>query len=280
MTTGELDGYSLILREAIGEWFEPSGPLGGWAEPLKGAATEAWQRVALPTLHYFRSIKIQDDTKMALGIGFAVGVAVVIGLMIFPGEPFDYSSNEFLKDQSKEEKGENKNDKAGLEADSGTGARSGPKKKKKKVANSEEPKDEGAKEDGSETKDPSPIRASGTEDQATASQPGVSADPFKDPKLQADARRAARFLGLSDDQLDKAVEAAKYEYETGVPPPSQGMSAIDVAHLVNHLIIFGLFCATIWAVNKDYGGAATRFFITHFPREATALGIPYPFDEE
>ena len=51
---------------------------------------------------------------------------------------------------------------------------------------------------------------------------------------------------------------------------------MDVAHLFNHLIIFGLFCAMIWAINKDYGGAATKFLITHFPREASALKIPYP----
>jgi len=40
-----------------------------------------------------------------------------------------------------------------------------------------------------------------------------------------------------------------------------------------------LLVLTIWAINRDYGNAATKFFIANFPREAITLGIISPLED-
>lgn len=107
-------------------------------------------------------------------------------------------------------------------------------------------------------------------------------DPFTDPAIIAKSRKAAKLFGLDENQFQKALSNAKEEWETGVPPADADgySSAVVWATAINYGLLFAVFCGLIWAVNRDYGNMATRFFVQLFPREAVALGLATVSPEE
>jgi|AntAceMinimDraft_1070359.scaffolds.fasta_scaffold347979_1 hypothetical protein len=94
--------------------------------------------------------------------------------------------------------------------------------------------------------------------------------------MEAKARKAAKMLGLSEAQYQDAKTNAKKEFETGKAPDSYDDSAENLGACINFVIMNTLLVLTIWAINRDYGNAATKFFIANFPREAATLGIISP----
>jgi len=100
-------------------------------------------------------------------------------------------------------------------------------------------------------------------------------DPFLDPAIIAKSRKAAKLFGLDEMQFQKALGNAKEEWKTGIPPAdTDGQNnAAAWAAIINHGMLLSMFCGLVWALNRDYGNLATKFFIQLFPREAVALGL-------
>jgi len=86
-------------------------------------------------------------------------------------------------------------------------------------------------------------------------------------------------LGLSEAQYQEAKTNAKTEYETGKSPDDSDHLAENLSACANFAIMGTLLVLTIWAINRDYGNAATKFFIANFPREAITLGIISPLED-
>ena len=103
-------------------------------------------------------------------------------------------------------------------------------------------------------------------------------DPFADPEVVNKARKAAKYFGLTEEQLQKAVENAKEEYRTGVAPKETGSSAAEWAALLNYGILGALVAGLIWSINRDYSNAFTKWFVSTFPDEAQTLGISFPMN--
>lgn len=125
------------------------------------------------------------------------------------------------------------------------------------------------------TKDP-PLPESGLADDGKLLS-DVEGDPFADSAIIAKSRKAARLFGLDEKQFQKALDNAKEEWETGVPPiDADGYANAAVwATAINHGLLLTMFFGLMWAVNRDYGNLATKFLVQVFPREAVALGLAY-----
>ncbi len=95
-------------------------------------------------------------------------------------------------------------------------------------------------------------------------------------QILAQARSAAKVVGLSEEQYQKALNDAKIEFETGMAPQSSYDDSAACAALLNYIVVALIFAAAVWVINKDYGNAATKFFVAYFPRESRTLGIQYP----
>lgn len=55
------------------------------------------ERGAASLLAYLSSVEVRGDTKLSLGIGVMVGVAIVAAIAAYPGKPIDYTgAGEFL----------------------------------------------------------------------------------------------------------------------------------------------------------------------------------------
>lgn len=149
---------------------------------------------------YIMSVDLSDDAKLSLQIGCALGVCVVTFLVMYPGEPFDYSKVDGGKEPKKQKKGRGKK-----------GGKKGKKAGKKDGADQEV---EGEGEEGEGDKAPSSVK------EKLAADPALSLS-WPTSKIASKMSKMQKILGLTDEQLREAIEAAKRE-DAGYDPNEVG----------------------------------------------------------
>lgn len=281
-------------------------------------ASLVWQKYGLRLTLYLRSIKVPNDTKMAFLVGLVIGVVAIILVNLYPGKPYSYATGSYLtsegepikrkkkkkkKNKSKgEDEGNREGDEPGgrpaLEADESDEDEEGeegetPKEKEQTSAldfSAKKSKKTEKKKGGSDTSQKSPTSKNAQsvrigldgmvkkDGGAEEEEDEEEKDPFADPEVVEKARKAAKYFGLTEEQLQKAVKNAKEEYRTGVAPKETGSSAAEWAALLNYGILGALVAGLIWAINRDYSNAFTKWFVTTFPDEAQTLGISFPMN--
>lgn len=237
----------------------------------------AWLNFLLVYAHvraFFKTVSVPSDTKVAAGVGLALGLGVIVGLTLFPGEPFDYSTGTVPADPRKikaavAEQKRIENAEAAAAGDAGqandAGANgAGLRRRKRKGKKGKA--DEGKGDEGGANTDLvcAPCEPS-TDAPATA-------DLFTDDVI-ASSRKVAKMFNLSEEQFEQAVRDAKTEMKTGVKPTMYENDYGDLAGAVNTFILAVLVGALIWAINRDYGNAFTIWFVRKFPRESAVLNI-------
>jgi hypothetical protein len=199
------------------------------------------------------SIHIGQDTLLALYCGVALGVGVVILLVYSPGDPIDY----------------------------GTMADGSPVPEQLQMAESSE---DAAATDAKQAVDGSPeqtLRRRKRDEQPSAaeasSEPGLDAAKIAAKFTNS---RAAKLLGLTEEQVKEAVLEANKELREGKdyrPSNKQqqqrkdGRSSLSVG--LDLIVYTCLLSALVYYLNRDYSGAASQFLQSVFPREMQALGL-------
>eukprot|EP00953_Heterococcus_sp_UTEX-ZZ885_P002617 1930-Heterococcus_DN1.PRE.3 len=214
------------------------------------------QRMAASIFSQLRSwsssIHIAQDTLMALYCGVALGVVAVILLVYNPGDPIDY----------------------------GTMADGSPVPEQLQMAESSEDTD-------AKQADSSPDSTLRRRKPATAEQLSPAAEISTEPDLDAakiaakfSNSRAAKLLGLTEEQVKEAVLEANKELREGKdyrPPNKQqqqrkaGRSSLSLG--LDVVVYTCLLSALVYHLNRDYSGAASQFLQSMFPKEMQALGL-------
>jgi hypothetical protein len=192
---------------------------------------------------------------MALYCGVALGVVAVILLVYNPGDPIDY----------------------------GTMADGSPVPEQLQMAESSE---DTAAVDAKQA-DSSPDSTLRRRTPAAAEQLSPAAEASTEPGLDAakiaakfSNSRAAKLLGLTEEQVKEAVLEANKELREGKdyrPPNKQqqqrktGRSSLSVG--LDIIVYTCLLSALVYYLNRDYSGAASQFLQSIFPKEMQALGL-------
>jgi len=221
-----MDEYHRLLKEALEPHVKTL-----LAGVHRAAAMQYYVDYVVPVTHYLRAIEFREDNKQAMYIGAGLGVVVLVFLVMFPGEEYDYSKE---KGTSKRPEGNgncSKSSGADLATTSGSGKKKKGRKKDKAGCSVEAPgavalagAAEPAGGAAASLRTPSSYRAAGAEEETRTSRTKEE-DPFASPELQEQARKAARVMGLSEEQVAKAIANAKVEFETGQAPPSEYSNA-------------------------------------------------------
>eukprot|EP00752_Nemacystus_decipiens_P002434 g2291.t1 len=249
---------------------------------------------AASLLAYLSSVQVRGDTKLSFGIGVLAGLAIVAAIAAFPGKPIDYSGvgidlpqglrgHEKLDDP--DATGNSK--KHDREEAAGTGDRREAADGLQQI--------EGVVQNLSELRRRSRKAA---RDATSLSPPPSAAEESlvrKSPEAEGDwdasrldedklarkigSSKAARMLGLTEDQVRQAVVEAKQELqeshsgsrgsiERGNCDDSLGLSGF----LSLAMLLAGL--GALWAYLSAYPhGTLSRFLIGAFPREMETLGL-------
>eukprot|EP00518_Triparma_eleuthera_P010705 CAMPEP_0182488272 /NCGR_PEP_ID=MMETSP1319-20130603/48327_1 /TAXON_ID=172717 /ORGANISM="Bolidomonas pacifica, Strain RCC208" /LENGTH=282 /DNA_ID=CAMNT_0024690399 /DNA_START=206 /DNA_END=1054 /DNA_ORIENTATION=+ len=217
---------------------------------------------------YIMSVDLSDDAKLSLQIGCALGVCVVTFLVMYPGEPFDYSKVDGGKEPKKQKKGQKKKD----GSEKIVRQRTFRKKAGKKDGADQEVEEEG--EEGEGDKAPSSVK------EKLAADPALSLS-WPTSKIASKMSKMQKILGLTDEQLREAIEAAKRE-DAGYDPNEVGggdEGTMSLSQKVDVVVYACLFLALIYFGRRDFGPQGARVFRSYFPREAEALGIRADIDE-
>jgi hypothetical protein len=198
------------------------------------------------------SIHISEDTLFALYGGVALGVVAVILLIYNPGDPIDY----------------------------GTMADGSPVPEQLQMAESSEDTAVIEAKQAAESNPDSMLRR---RKPATAEQQPSTGAPEPDAaKIAAkfSNSRAAKLLGLTEEQVKEAVIEANKELREGKdyrPPNKQqqqrknGRSSLSLG--LDIVVYTCLLSALVYYLNRDYSGAASQFLQSMFPKEMQALGL-------
>ncbi|GMI06952.1 hypothetical protein TrLO_g13186 [Triparma laevis f. longispina] len=221
---------------------------------------------------YVKSIDVDEDAKLSLQIGIALGIALLTFLIMFPGEPFDYTKLDGGKGTAEKEAKKEKGEKSS-------------KKKKKKGKKEPEPS-------SSPSSKPSP-ELSATEIKDRDNTTKVTHEIDQDEQMSLDwdtqkiaskMKKAQKMFGLSDEQLALAIENAKKESRgeklaaNDVNFKAEG-DGLSLSQKVDVVVYLGLFAALFYFTRRDFGASSARTFRSYFPREAAALGITADLDE-
>ena len=208
---------------------------------------------------YLNSVNVSDDAKLSLQVGVALGIGVIGFLIIFPGEPFDYT----LLDGGVKKEGE---EDCGKE---GTGNSVNGNKKEKKMGK----------------KDAGKAPPAAEKPEAPTASDKIQQEPALDlswstEKIMKKTSKIQKLFMLSNEQMSEAIENAKLE-NTGVNPNKVtgggGAGSGDEVSLgakVDMFVYTTLIVLFAYFAYRDFGeGRMTRLIMQYFPREGAALGL-------
>ncbi|CAM9529466.1 unnamed protein product [Scytosiphon promiscuus] len=246
---------------------------------------------------YIFSVKLRDDTKLSLLLGVLAGLAVVTALVAYPGKPIDYSGVGI--DLPAEMRGGGKDEGASVKPTTGDGSESAGTSSPKKAAGLQQI--QGVVENMSELRRRKRAkRTIGADvDEKTLVDRGSHNDELADSgrprgkgewdtsRLDADklaekigSSKAARMLGLTEDQVRQAVLDAKQELQQQSHPQSGGPNGPDTSDdgigfsglLSSAMLLAGLGALWVYLSAHPYG-TLSRFLLGVFPREMETLGL-------
>ncbi|CAN0163188.1 unnamed protein product [Pylaiella littoralis] len=248
---------------------------------------------------YLSSLQVRGDTQFSLLLGALAGLVVVVILSVYPGKPIDYTG-------------------LGIDLPPGLrgeeNAEDAEKRKSKKHDREEPPPEKIAdqkKSDGlqqiqgvvenlsemrrrkraKQTMTPSPAPAPAARDGSLVRNTATSGE--REIEVEWDASRldedklarkigsskAARMLGLTEDQVRRAVVDAKEELQQsqsrsgGVAPRHNNDDDVGVSGFLS-LAMLVTSLGAVWMYISTYPyGTLSRFLIGVFPREMEALGL-------
>ena len=228
------------------------------------------------TRDYLGSVPMDEEAVMACQIGLAVGLCVMTFLVMFPGEPFDYTK----LDGGKGEGGEHEV--------------ITPKTTKPGAIVTEE-ETELAEKDKIAAKADSEAVSELTAQITKASKQPKSKDPkstkeelsmeWDDAKIIKKFSRVQKVFALSDEQMKLAIDNARREAAgqkvsmNDVNNTADG-DGFSLSQKVDVVVYVSLILAFIYFARRDFGGEAGRYIRIYFPREARLLGIGGGIGEE
>ncbi|CAN0293505.1 unnamed protein product, partial [Ectocarpus sp. 12 AP-2014] len=245
---------------------------------------------------YVSSLQVRTDTKFSLLLGVLLGLSVVAAIAAYPGKPIDYTGVGI--DLPPEMRGEetvgvakkadeagsvgavDEQKPAGLQQIQGVVDNLSQLRRRKRAKNPPSEAEAG-EESLVNTTTESQIRETGNAaDEAGRAEWDASRLDEDRLARKIGSSKAARMLGLTEDQVRQAVADAKQELEQSNSGPAGGSPSRD-----NHDDGVGfsgfLFLATLlvglwalWAHLSAYPhGTLSRFLVGVFPREMETLGL-------
>eukprot|EP00903_Cladosiphon_okamuranus_P010909 g10305.t1 len=263
---------------------------------------------AASLLDYLSSVDVRGDTKLSAGIGVLAGLAIVVAISAFPGKPIDYagvgidlpsgmrgpaealeadavgqSKKHDPEEEPRDGAGEQHQRAAGLKQIDGVVKNLSELRRRSRKATDE---------DGPALTLPAPASAAGEEDclvrkssesAGTKTEGKWDASRLDEDKLarKIGSSKAARMLGLTEDQVRQAVVEAKGELQQSQSHSAPGGSGerhngddgIGLSGLLS-LVILLAGLGALWAYLSAFPhGTLSRFLIGVFPREMETLGL-------
>ena len=220
---------------------------------------------------------IGDDAMLSMQIGLAFGIVIVSLLIMFPGEPFDYTK---LDGGKGEAEAKLKKQDGAPKSSSSSSAPSSPSKHSKKSTS----------KDAAPAAAPTSSSASDSNSTTTApssSPPSISSSLISEPALDLSwdvdrimqkTKKLQKLFFLTDDQMSSAIKSAQLESagqsaDANLVSSSEEGDGLSLSAKVDIVVYTTLICAIIYFVRRDFGMGAVRFMIRYFPRESQILGI-------
>eukprot|EP00640_Fibrocapsa_japonica_P002544 CAMPEP_0113944288 /NCGR_PEP_ID=MMETSP1339-20121228/32763_1 /TAXON_ID=94617 /ORGANISM="Fibrocapsa japonica" /LENGTH=256 /DNA_ID=CAMNT_0000949443 /DNA_START=42 /DNA_END=812 /DNA_ORIENTATION=+ /assembly_acc=CAM_ASM_000762 len=197
---------------------------------------------------YLSSLQVREDTIWSLVIGIVLGIAVIVFLVLNPGEPFDYS---------KRDGGQPHPEKKTKETDVNSAS-----VKKDKDKDKKQEKEESEKKQG-------PLK-------------------FSEEAILKRTGRWSKALGLTEEQVRGIVKDTNAEIEAthaaevaGKPLPESNnvnirSDGLSLSRIVDIVVLGGGLLVALYFMNKEYNGAVVNVLRDMFPREAETLGFSRP----
>mmetsp|Transcript_3553 Transcript_3553/g.6685 ORF Transcript_3553/g.6685 Transcript_3553/m.6685 type:complete len:274 (+) Transcript_3553:277-1098(+) len=211
---------------------------------------------------YLLAINLDKEAVLSLQIGVALGVCILTFLIMYPGEPFDYTKLDGGRGPSVVSSDVTSSS-SNVTASVTSKPSSPPKKSRKKSK-----------------KPPAVVVAVAS----TIEEDSQMSLDWPTSKIASKMKKAQKIFGLTDEQLELAIENAKLESRgqkasyNDVNYKAEG-DGLSLSQKVDVVVYVGLFLALFYFVRRDFGASAARSFRSYFPREAKALGITADLDE-
>mmetsp|Transcript_26221 Transcript_26221/g.36952 ORF Transcript_26221/g.36952 Transcript_26221/m.36952 type:complete len:203 (+) Transcript_26221:95-703(+) len=186
---------------------------------------------------YFSAIEIDSGIKQAYQIGLVIGLLIATTLTFFPGEPWGIKYG--MNDSEESPSDHNREDENTPQSHDG------------------------------EKDDASPSR----QQQRGMHQMKWAGDAIPKEKLE----KLRVKLGLTEEQMQQAIDDARHEAITGERRQLDGtISNTGIRTLfekINSAVYILIIVAIFYILNYQYKNVVTRFLIRVFPKEAKMIGV-------